>query len=102
MFTTEIENGACHCSVESRGSCFYHNPYPPPSINVGGSGKASDNITWINNALGNRGVTFSPKSDKVCQHFFSMIVDHLIIIKHVDLKKKWTYIIRDSYSLGVV
>ena len=26
-----------HCSIESRGSCFYHNPSPPPSINFKGS-----------------------------------------------------------------
>ena len=31
MLTTEIENGAWHCSAESRGSCFYRNPSLPPS-----------------------------------------------------------------------
>ena len=58
--TAETENGACHCAVESRGSRFYHNPPPPLSINVGGSGKASDYITWMNIALGEeRGHFFS-------------------------------------------
>ena len=76
MLTTEIENGACHCSVESRGSRFYHNPSLHRSITVGGSSKASDNITRINIALGERRPLFSPESDKVCQQFFfSMIVD---------------------------
>ena len=48
ILTTEIENGASHCSIESRGSRFYYNSFPPHQINVGGSGKASDNMTWIN------------------------------------------------------
>ena len=52
MLATEIENWALHCSIKDRGSGFYHNPSPPPSINVGGSGKASDdNMTWINIVL---------------------------------------------------
>ena len=34
-------------------------PSPPQSINVGGSGKASDNMTRINIALGERGYFFS-------------------------------------------
>ena len=43
-FTTEIENGTWHCSIDSRGSQFYHNSsLLATSINVGGSGKASDN-----------------------------------------------------------
>ena len=50
LLTTEIENGELHGSIRSRGSRFYHNPSlplpPPPSINVGGSGKASDNMCW--------------------------------------------------------
>ena len=69
MLTTEVKNGTWHYSTESRGSCFYHNPSLPPSISVGGSGKASDIMTQINIALGERGY-FSPKSDKVCQSFF--------------------------------
>ena len=44
MLTTEIENGACHCSVQSSSSHFYQNPSPSPLINVGESGKASDTI----------------------------------------------------------
>ena len=42
---------------------------PPPSINVGGSDKASDNITGINIELGNR-VTFSPNQTE-CVSLFS-------------------------------
>ena len=38
---------------------------PTPSVNVEGSGKASDNITWINIALGEWSLTFYSKSDKV-------------------------------------
>ena len=41
----------------------------PPSINVGGSSKVSDNMTWLKIVLG-KGVIYSPKSDKVCQPFF--------------------------------
>ena len=75
------QNGALHCSKrkkerkkekkkkENRGSHFSHNPSQPLSTNVGGSGKASDNMTWINIAFGREG-SFSPKSGKVCQPFF--------------------------------
>ena len=31
MLTTEIENGAWHCLIESRGFRFYLNPCPSPS-----------------------------------------------------------------------
>ena len=55
MLTTEIENEAWHCSIESRGSRFYRNPSPPHQINVGGSGKASDYTTRINIAFGEKG-----------------------------------------------
>ena len=55
MLTTEIANGAWHCSIESRGICFYHNPSPPLSINVGECGKASDNMTHIKITLGEIG-----------------------------------------------
>ena len=66
--TTEIENEASHCSIESTGSCFYHNPSPPPSINVGASGKA--NLTWLWWTLHwGRGVTFSPKLEKSVSTF---------------------------------
>ena len=54
--------------IESRGSCLNHNPSPPPSINVGGSDMAFDNMTLIK--LHVTGVTFSPKKIRqVCQHF---------------------------------
>ena len=59
MLTTETENEAWFCSMESRGLHFYHNPAPSTSINVGGSGMASDNMTWINIALKERGYFFS-------------------------------------------
>ena len=55
MLTAEVENGACRCSLGSR---FYHNPPPLPSINVGGSDKASNNITRTNIELRESGVTF--------------------------------------------
>ena len=53
---------------ESRGSCFYHNPSPPPSVNVGDLALASDNMTRINIELGERG-HLSLESGKMCQHF---------------------------------
>ena len=59
MFTTEIENGVWFASIESRGSRFNHNPSPPPSINVRGSGKSSVIMTRINIALGPRDHFFS-------------------------------------------
>ena len=48
MLTTEIENRAWHCSIESRSSRFYHDSSSASSINVGGSDQVSDNMTWIN------------------------------------------------------
>ena len=60
---------------ESRGSCFYHNPSLPPSVNVGDLALAFDNMALINIELGNEG-HFSLESGKMCQHFFSMIVAH--------------------------
>ena len=60
MLTTEVENVANHSSVESRGSHFYHNPFPPP-INQHYSDQQ---------CIGERGINFSHISDKVCQHFF--------------------------------
>ena len=66
------KNGAWH-SIESRGFPFYHNPSPLTLIYVKGSSKPSDNMTWINIVLGGGESLFSPKSDKVCQHFFSWL-----------------------------
>ena len=43
---------------ESKGSCFYHNPSPPPSVNVGDLALAFANMTRINIELGEQ-VTFS-------------------------------------------
>ena len=40
---------------ESRGSCFYHNPSLPLSVNVGDMALASDNMTRINIELGKWG-----------------------------------------------
>ena len=76
MLTTEIESGACHCSLEGRGSRWniisYHSP--PPSINVGEFGMASNKFTQISIVLESTvGVTFSPKSD-IVPTFSSMIV----------------------------
>ena len=70
MLTTKIENGAWHCSFKRRGSRFYHNPSPPPSINVGGSGKASDNMIQINIALEERGSLFLLNRTKCVNSFF--------------------------------
>ena len=71
LLTSEIENGlAVHLSIESKTSCFYHKPSLPPLTNVGGSGKASDNISQVNIAFQGEGSFCFPKSDKVCQHFF--------------------------------
>ena len=64
-------NGARHCSVANRGSRFIIIlPLPHQSMLVGGRGPgmASDNMTWPTLHWG-RG-SLSPKSDKVCQHFF--------------------------------
>ena len=55
---------------ECRGSCFYHNPSPPPSANVGDLALSSDNMTCINIELG-KGGYFSLESGKMCQHFFA-------------------------------
>ena len=54
---------------ESGGSCFYHNPWPPPSFDVGDLALAFDNMTRINIEFGERG-HFSLESGKMCQHFF--------------------------------
>ena len=54
---------------ESRGSCFYHNPSPPPSVNVGDLSLVSDNMTRINIALGNGG-HISLESGKNANIFF--------------------------------
>ena len=76
MLNTEGENGAYHCSVESIDSYFYHIP-PPPSINVEELARLLTTI--FRSALvcvcvcvcgGGSEITFSPNSDKVCQHFF--------------------------------
>ena len=70
MLTTEVENGAWHCLIESRGVLAFTIILPSPhQIDVGGSGKASDSMTRINVASG-KGISFSPKSDKVYQLFF--------------------------------
>ena len=53
---------------ESRGSCFYHSPSPPPSVNVTDLALASDNMTWINIEYGNGGL-ISLESGKMCQPF---------------------------------
>ena len=56
---------------ESRGFCFYHNPSPPPSVNVGESGTGfwqhESDQHWVGG--GERG-HFSLKSGKMCHHFF--------------------------------
>ena len=39
---------------ESRGSCIYHDPSLPSSVNVGDLALASDNMTQINIELGER------------------------------------------------
>ena len=70
MLTTAVKNGTWHCLIKSRGVLAFTIILPHPrQISVGGSGKASDNMTWINIALGERGF-FCPKSDKVSQPFF--------------------------------
>ena len=70
MFSTEIENEACHCSVESEGSGFYHNPFSVTDhFNVGGSGNASDYMTRINIGLG-QGFLFLLKQKQSVNHFF--------------------------------
>ena len=44
-----------------RGSCFYHNLSPPPSVNVGDLALASDNMTRMTyqHRIGETRVTFS-------------------------------------------
>ena len=60
MLTTEVENGAWHCLTESRGVLTFNIILISPNqINVGGSGKASDNMTRINIVSGERGFFFS-------------------------------------------
>ena len=59
MLTTAVENGAWHWLIESRGVLAFAIILPHPhQINVGGSGKASDNMTRINIASGERGYFF--------------------------------------------
>ena len=53
-------------SIESKSSRYSS---APPSINVGGSGKASDIRIRSNIALREWGY-FSPKVEKVCQQYF--------------------------------
>ena len=77
MLTTEIENGAWHCSLENRGSHFYHNPSLRHQINVGVSGKASDNMTLINIASGERGFFFFLEIRQSVSTIFSRIVDSI-------------------------
>ena len=70
MLTTAVDNGAWHCLIESRGVLAFTIILPSHhQINVGGSGKVSDNMNRINIALGEGGFFF-PKSDKVSQQFF--------------------------------
>ena len=52
---------------ECSGSCFYHNPSLPPSVNVGDVALASDNMTWINTELREQG-SLPLKSGKMCLH----------------------------------
>ena len=66
MLTIAVKIGAWHCLKESGGVFASTSPH---QINVGGSGKTSDNMTRINIASGERGFFF-PKSDKVSQPFF--------------------------------
>ena len=44
---------------EAEVFCFYHNPSPPPSVNVGDLALAFDNMTQINIELRERGSLFS-------------------------------------------
>ena len=44
---------------ETRGSCFYHNPFPSPSLNIGDLALASDNMTRINIELEKQVLLFS-------------------------------------------
>ena len=46
MFITEIGYGVWNCFIESRGISFYD--YSTPINLLWGSGKTSDNMTWIN------------------------------------------------------
>ena len=62
-----------YCSIRSGGSCFYHSTSPLLSNNIGGSGKATDNVTQINIALREKGHFFSVNLTK-CVNIFSMIV----------------------------
>ena len=62
---------------ESRGSCLYHNPSPPPSVNVGRirhwllTTRLGSTLNWGN------GVTFLLNQVK-CVSIFSMIVAHIM------------------------
>ena len=55
---------------EMRGSCFYHNPSPSPSLNVGDLALTSDNMTRINIELGETGVIFLLNQVKCDNIFF--------------------------------
>ena len=78
MLTTAVENSAWHCLIESRGVLAFTIILPSPhQINVGGSGKASDNMTRIDVASGERGFFFLLNQTK-CPNHFSRIVDWMI------------------------
>ena len=58
---------------ECRGSCFYHNPPPLPSVNVGVWHWLL--TTWLVSTLNwGKGGYFSLESGKTCAKIFSMIV----------------------------
>ena len=58
---------------ESRGTCFYHNPSPPLSVNVRGSGTGFWHHDSDQHWIGEMGVTFILYQVK-CVKIFSMIV----------------------------
>ena len=75
MLTTAIENDVWLCPIESRGSRLWHNPSPPLSVNEClGIWQGFWQHVLDQHHVG-RGVIFSPKSDKVCQHFSMIAVE---------------------------
>ena len=86
----------------------YHNRSSPTSINVGESSKASDNMVWINIALGVEGSRFLPNQTKYVNLFFVCVIVELKlpllhnssqICKLIDVPllifvQQWSYIIK--------
>ena len=70
MFTTKIENKVWHCPIERRGRRFYHNPSPPPSVNVGGSGTGFWQHDSDQHWVGGEGSLFLLKQTKCVNNFF--------------------------------